>query len=253
MEWWIKHLVEPERLVLEWRPPENVPERTRWAVGELRRTLAGAEFRYLAGSELEKANRERSIEKLRAAGFLGYPAFLWDTPNAETVYREGALEAFVRRLPSPKRSDFAQYLEHFHLQPRPNLSGFALLAATGASLPNDGFSLVDPLDGEVRLQDVVLEVNGFRHYASRLTRQLVPGSKVELIREPTSEYDPWAVRIEINKELSGYISRLQSYAVSRWLTRDAARAWLVRVNGPAFQPRATILVEVRERALSPAA
>jgi len=253
VERWIEHLVEPERLIVEWRPPESVPDRARWAVGELRRDGAAATFRYFSDAELREANGGRDVDALRAAGFSGYPAFPWNVRKPEAVFTGGALEAFLRRLPSPKRSDFAEYLERFRLRPRLGFPAFALLAATGASLPGDGFSLIDPLDGEIRLQDVVLEVTGYRHYARQLTQPPHSGMRVALMPEPTSQYDPWAVRVELDGQVIGYVSRLQSRAVSRWLTRGVAEAWLLRVNGAATQPRAHILVEVRDRALQPTA
>lgn len=253
MEQWIRHLVEPKRLILEWRPPEHIRDRRRWAVGELRRVPGGAEFHYLSGSELEAANNGRGAEQLRAAGFLGYPAFSWGTAHAESVYREGALEAFFRRLPSQCREDFPRYLERFYLRPHPDLSSFALLATTGASLPNDGFSLIDPLDGDVKLQDVILEANGYRHYAENLGRPLEVGSQADLVLDPSNEHDPHAVKIEVGGQLIGYISRFQSHAVSRWVVRHSAAAWLIRTNGSAVQPRAFIFVEVRAEVLQPVA
>lgn len=253
MERWIEHLVEPRRLILEWRPPLHVAQRARWAVGELRRTEDGAEFRYFEAQELPVFNSGRTLDALKEAGFVGYPAFPWDPRRPGGVFRERALEPFLRRLPSPKRSDFAAYLDRFFLRPGTPLSAFAILATTGGSLPNDGFSLVDPLEGETTLQDVVLEVNGVRYYWPHLSVPPTVGDRVSLVPEPTMQHDPFAVRVEAEGALIGYVSRLQSPAVSRWIARGVAGAWLVRVNGTAAEPRAHILAQVRDRVLRPAA
>ena len=252
MERWIEHVVEPERLILAWRPPEVVPDRTHCADNELRRTAGGAEFRYYDDHHLREANRGKGAAALHGAGFRGYPAFNWDPAVPEHAFTDGALDAFLRRLPPTRRSDFPAYLERFRLRPPGSLRPLALLAATGATLPGDGFSLVDPLDGNVDRQDVLLEVAGHRHHAPNLTKPLAVGARVTLRREDHPE-DPSAVRIESDGETLGYVSRFQSRAVSRWVERDVAEAFLSRVNGSASQPRAQILVTVRDRALQPAA
>ncbi len=249
----IEHLAEPRRLILEWRPPAHVADRVRWAVGELRRTDEGAEFCYFGAEELRAANNGRTLEALHDAGFAGYPAFPWNAKQPGSVIRDRALEPFLRRLPSARRSDFPAYLERFLLRAGPPIPAFALLAATGAALPGDGFSLVDPLDGEARLQDVLLEVNGVRHHWPRLAAPPAIGSPVLLRPEPTNPYDPSAVRVEVGGALLGYVSRLQSAAVSRWVARGVAQAWLARMNGTATKPRAHILAQVRDRVLQPAA
>lgn len=250
---WIEHLSEPRRLILEWRPPQYVADRSRWAVGDLRQTEEGAEFRYFEARDLPAFNNGRTLEALRAAGFVGYPAFPWDPRRAGGAFRERALEPFLRRLPSPRRSDFPAYLDRFFLRPGQPISAFALLATTGASLPNDGFSLVDPLDGEASLQDVVLEVNGLRYYWPHLCAPPSVGSRVALVPEPTMPHDPSAVRVEVEGALIGYVSRLQSPAVCRWVARSVVAARLVRVNETSAGPRAFIMAQVRERELQPAA
>lgn len=160
---WIEILVEPRRLILVWRQPDWVKDRQHWAVGVLEGPESEARFRYLAGDEFRAMNDLRDPEHLRGQGFSGYPAFPGWEPDKPTTIAEGALAAFLRRVPSRNRSDFAKYLEGFRLRVRPDLTDFALLGATGAALPSDGFTLVDPLDSSVREQDVVLEVQGYRH------------------------------------------------------------------------------------------
>jgi len=147
--------------------------------------------------------------------------------------------------------DFGAYLERFHLRPDQNLSSFTLLSATGASLPNDGFSLIDPLDGDVQEQDLILEVHDSRYHVKN-AGVIEAGSPTVLVPEPGNPHDPFAVRVEVGGMLIGYVSRLQSRSVSQWLDRLAVEARLVRVNGSAAQPRAFIFVAIRARELQPA-
>ena len=250
MDLWIENLVEPERLVLAWQAPDAVPDRSRWAVGELARRGAGVAFRYYAGQEFEQMNGARTEASIQAAGFLGYPAFRW-TPGEATVFDSGALDAFLRRVPSQSRSDFPQYLEGFRLRPRRDVPPMALLGATGAALPGDGFSLVDPLAPEAMAQDVLLEVMGRRYHAAAAPLRL--GDALELVPAPGEGGDPHAVAVRSAGALAGYVNRLQSRSVTQWLATRAVRAWVAKVNGAAGKPRAHMLVAMRQRALAPAA
>ena len=250
MDRWIENLVEPGRLILAWQAPDTETNRTRWAVGELARCGAAVTFRYFADAEFARMNGGRSPEEMRAAGFLGYPAFTWRAGHP-AAFDTNALEAFLRRVPTQKRSDFPQYLEGFRLRPRHNLPPMALLGATGAALPGDGFTLVDPLDPQARVQDVLLEVAGYRHYAGQTA--LRTGDALELVPAPGTGNDPHAVQVRSGGELVGYVNRLQSEAVTGWLARGDVQAWVAKVNGRAGQPRAHMLLTVRQAALVPAA
>ncbi|WP_431269038.1 HIRAN domain-containing protein [Dankookia sp. P2] len=251
MDRWIKHFVEPPKLILSWQSPPGIADRARWAVGEV---VRGEEvtFRYFRGQELAAANGGRTEERLCDAGFAGYPAFRWTRFKAGHVFRDQVLEAFLRRVPSRRREDFGRYLERFRLHRLSSFSPFGLLAATGAELPNDGFCLVDPLDVQTAVQDVVLEIMGHHYYALE-GRRLNVGAAVNLVPEPTLERDPNAVRVEQDGELLGYVNRLQAKAVSAWLADRSIYAWGARVNGSKDRPRAFMFVEVRAHALAPAA
>lgn len=249
----IEHLVEPPRLILSWQPPPSLPDRARWAEGGLARTAGGATFRYLRGEELASANKGRTEADLIRAGFAGYPAFTWARNHAGQVFHDQALEAFLRRVPSSRREDFGRYLERFRLHTQSQFSPFALLAASGAELPSDGFSLIDPLEVRTVTQDAVLEIMGHHYYHAREGSRLEPWAAVELVPEPTLIHDPNAVRVEQSGRILGYTHRLQAQSVSNWLMTRSVNAWGARVNGSTDRPRAFIFVEVREQALAPAA
>lgn len=243
MSQWIEHLSDPKRLTLTWEPPLSVPGRTRWIVGEVRRTSDGVEFRYLKGAEFSQENNGRSESELKAAGYLGYPAF--DSRGTDkTVFVDHVLEAFLRRLPPPSRSDFGAYLEHYRIQSTDTVSPMALLGATEARLPGDGFSLVDPFDPEQVFCDAVIEVAGHRHYPDSRAL-LFPGKLLELTREPDHAHDPNAVRISADGLAIGYVNRVQAPSISTWVKTRRVEASLLRLNGSTSKPRAFVFLKVR--------
>lgn len=128
----LQHVVEPERLLLTWQPPDDgTTIRTRRIVAELTYSdnYESVTFTYLVDTP--------DFLAAKAAGFLGYPAFRLKT----ATHTQGVMSAFMRRLPPRKREDFGAYLTQ-HWLPNPfTLSDFALLGYTGAKLPSDGFAL----------------------------------------------------------------------------------------------------------------
>ncbi len=243
MEHWLHYTPEPSKLWLAWQAPDP-SERFRWAVGQLLSTPDGLIFQYLnPGAEFEAVNHGRSYEQLLSQGFSGYPAF----SLKQTSHGAGVLEAFKRRLPPRNREDFVDYQRHFRLTERANLSDFALLGITEGKLPNDGFSLVDPLVADVAYRDLLLEVAGFRYYEEQRRDDLRVGCSVYLVPEPTNRQDPLAVAVHQNGQTIGYINRLQAPAFLRWLDENRVEAWIERVNGKPNHPRMFIFIEVRPK------
>jgi hypothetical protein len=248
---WIEHPSEPTELVLAWQAPDSIPERTRWAVGCLQKTLDGACFRYFDDAEFAALNGNRSREALKAYGYSGYPAFDI-AKQPQNGFTDGVLDAFARRLPPPSRPDFRRFLEHFRFKGDASLSIMELLALTEAKLPSDGFSLIDRLDPEADCVEVLFEIAGHRHNAEPRDR-LVVGQPLTLIADPTNLHDPNAVRFEAGGALIGHVNRLQAEAVGSWLREREVSAWLTRLNGKPDAPRAFAFVQVRPRAKAIAA
>ncbi len=241
---WIEHSVEPKRLILEWRPPQHVKERMRWAVGELARNDSSVWFRYFGEDEIPSQNLRHDLADLKATGFSGYPAFDWKPGQ---VFEDQAISAFMRRVPSRQRSDFAAYLEQFRVKAESIKSDFQLLAVTGASLPNDGFSLVDPLDSQTDHQDTVLQVYGLQYHKYRLD-ELKVDDEVMLMAEPDNQYDSFAVKIESNGRKIGYVPRLQAQSICSWLRRGQIMGNVLKINGTSDRPRVLIFVAFRATA-----
>jgi hypothetical protein len=79
-----------------------------------------------------------------------------------------------------------------------------------------------------RAAEVVIVVQrsplaGFRHYeGGDVWRDLKPGDRLELVREPDNPYDANAVRVERRGVRLGYVPRRDNAAVARQMDRGAA-------------------------------
>jgi hypothetical protein len=242
MENWLENICDPEILYLAWQAPDHFGIRFRWAVGVVKPRDDGYAFRYFEpGQEFESYNDGKKYEEMWALGYAGYAAF-------STKVREhtsGVLEALRRRIPPRGRSDFAQYMKHFRLRGNLPLSDFSLLGRTEATLPSDGFSLVDPLNGGAECCDLMSEVAGFRYYAKEAGDIVRLGATVEVRAEPENKYDANAVVFLINGKTIGYVNRLQTGAFRQWLTTRKIEAHVERINGKVERPRVFLFVRVR--------
>lgn len=236
---WIEHIVEPKRLLLVWQAPDHMLNRRRYAVGEVSFNGERFVFQYFDQSRFEIENDGAKLLTLEPLGFQGYAAF----KTKQAIHREGVLETLLRRLPPRDRSDFAAYQQHFRIKPDTKISDFALLAYTEAKLPNDGFSLVDPLQHDVQWCERMLEVAGFRHHTPQ-NGALSVGANVELRCEPENLYDKNAVGVFFDGHSIGYLNRLQALTFSHWMTERHVLAKLERINGTADRPTAYVFVRV---------
>jgi len=238
---WIEKPVEPAKLVLVWQAPEGHPDRLRWAVGVIE--LEEVErFRYLTSDELFALNNGRTLDRLTAAGFAGYPAFSYEPGK---MFDADILRTFQRRLPPPARQDFARYEEYFSIHPGSTISVPLLLALTEARLPSDGFSIIDPLDSAAEVCDAVFEIAGLRYEGA--TQSIEIGDELALRPDPTNTYDPDAVAVHWRGARIGFVNRLQAHAVAQWLSTRSVRCVVLRKNGRADAPRAYAKIAVRPR------
>jgi hypothetical protein len=242
MNHWLENICEPKVLILAWQAPDHMNNRFRWAVGEIKSKGDSFSLRYFAhGQEFDSRNDGHRFDEIVALGYAGYAAF-------STKVREhtsGVIEAFNRRLPPRTRSDFAEYMKHFRLRDYNSLSNFTLLGKTEATLPSDGFSIVDPLDGDASCCDLLLEIAGFRYYAENLGDSLELGAQVEISAEPDNERDSNAVKFSINGLTMGYVNRLQATAFQQWLKNNKISAVVERINGKPERPRVFVFIKVR--------
>lgn len=239
MDLWIEHACEPARLLLCWEAPPTQRDRNKWVVGAVEKIGGSVVFRYLVDGEFLAQNFGRTRDQLKEAGYLGYPAF---NEERAVVFGEAVQEAFMRRLPPRKRSDFPDYLAQFRLRPDSAASDLALLGSTEARLPSDGFSLINPLDPEAGACDVLVEIAGHRHYNDV---QLRLGDSLELKPDPANPYDANAVRFEAEGLLAGHVSRFQAPAVRAWLAHGNVSAQVARLNGAHDRPKAFAILRYR--------
>lgn len=242
----VTHVREPSRLYLAWQAPDEIADRHRWAVGEVTQAEGGSTYQlvYFRGEKLSRLNANKDEAVLHRYGYRGYPGLELD----KLMHSRGVKEALLRRLPPQQRSDFADFKKRFLLPEDRTISDFALLARTEAKLPGDGFSLVDPLDGEGDEAELMLEVAGYRHLAPRIPPARLPkvGMPVRLILDRDNSKDANAVAIDtLEGERIGFINRLQTGPFHRWLQTHDVKAEVARLNGSQGKPRAFVFIQIR--------
>lgn len=237
----LETICEPRQLILAWQSSDlRGANRYRYAVGTI--DPSDATFRYFSpGNEFAEHNQGRNFDEMFGLGYLGYPAF----DLRQTVHRTGVMDALMRRLPPRTRSDFAAYCARFLLPPSRKLSDLTLLGRTEATLPSDGFSVVDPLDPSVERCDLLLEVAGFRHYAGKVS--VSPGTPAGIMADPMNQFDRNAVEFVVNGQKFGNVNRLQAATFRHWLESAEVAGCVERLNGTVERPRAFVRVTVRPK------
>lgn len=228
---YIEKIIEPNRLILAWQPLEKRdPTRTRRAIGEILRYDDGmVSFNYLVESNDYKKALEVGLEQ--------YFPF-----TDRILYTKTVVETFSKRLPSRKRKDFKKFLESIRIKPDVVISDLALLGYSGATLPSDSFSIVNTFDG-IGYCQLLAEVAGVRYY-SKMFLHIGLGNTVELIPEPSNEFDSQAIRVEINGGKIGYINRLMTPIFHDWLRHRTVTACIEKIEGSIERPRVFLFVSV---------
>lgn len=239
---WIENICEPRRLFLAWQAPDHAGDRFRWAVGEVvLNSTSTMQLHYFSAEEFGEYNQGRTLRDIEHLGYRGYPGFR----TKQTHHTDGVAEALLRRLPPRSRSDFQEYRKHFRLNSALAISDFALLAYTEAKLPNDGFSLVNPLDSAKAPFDLLLEAAGSRYYREAAVNSKI-GQPVSFAPEAENKFDARAVMICANNSKIGYVNRLQAEAFHHWIAHAKLTGVIERINGTSERPRIFVFVRVRE-------
>lgn len=227
----IKHFIEPTRLLLAWQS-SNEAHRFRYIVGELSCFDNEVTLRYLT--------KTKDFNLAQEKGFEGYPAF----PLTQEVYQQ-VLDTFMRRLPPRTREDFPQYLEGLRLPSNTELNDFTLLGYSGGKLLSDGFSIIHPFDNVPTTCELLAEVVRFRHLPEE-QRIIKLGDTVSFLIEDShpATHEP-AVRIIVNQKELGYINRGLVPTFLDWIKNNRIKnAWIEKFNGTAGRPAAYIYVEI---------
>ncbi|MCP4712347.1 MAG: hypothetical protein GY869_27310 [Planctomycetes bacterium] len=234
---YIEHIIEPDKLLLSWQPArDSGKSRMRRFVAELTRSGANIQLEYLRDSE--------DFVEARKAGFEHYFGFSIE----DKLVHQNVLPAFMRRLPPRKRNDFGRFLTAIRINPTDidKMSDFALLAYAGAILPGDGFSIVNPFSNAEPPFELMLEIQGYRHYLDNVPYDTVNHQmQVTFQPEPENEKDPDAIIALINSKQAGYVCRGLNKSFHNWLAKGYnIQATIERINGAEDSPRIYALVKV---------
>ncbi len=230
----LKHIIEPERLLLTWNTPDaRAPDNSRSVVGEFCKGSDGQfVFRYLKDTADFRSAQE--------AGFQGFPAFAMNQDEA----RQGVIETLMRRLPPRNREDFAEYLAQ-HRLPHPfDNSDFALLGYTGARLPSDGFALIPVFPGNAVPCDYLMEVAGLRHVNGTDTSAIHDGDPVSFEEDPINQIDQDALVVVHQGRRIGYVNRALRESFQHWLADHRVTGVIERQNGKPERPLVFVRVSV---------
>lgn len=231
----IEHIVESDRLLLSWQSSMTNQSRQRMFVGQLVRTGDDdANLAYLKDSE--------EFSKAQALGFDGYPGFA-----LEKDVHKNVLASFMKRLPPRKRGDFDRFLAALRIKPDAEISDFALLGYSGAKLPDDDFTVVNPFENASGPFEFMLPVQGYRYYTDKLPRAaLTTDMQARFDVEPDNPQDPEAIRIVIGDATAGYVCRGLTVSFHKWMQLGwTISAYIERINGPEQKPEIYLYVLVK--------
>jgi len=230
---YIEHIIEPDRLLLSWQVSQSAKPRGRMFVAELIRQGDDADLVYLSDSE--------EFTQAKGLGFECYPGFPANQPRYSKV-----LSAFMKRLPPRSRGDFDKYLNSLRIRPGTPISDFALLGYSGARLPDDNFTVIDPFENAAPPFEFLLYVQGYRYLKDQLPPSRVAVDQEAIFQpEPENTIDPNAVKVLIQGEHAGYICRGLTNSFHQWLARGYhLTAHVERINGTEDRPDVYLFVTV---------
>ena len=224
--------IQTQRALLTWQRPlrqQDDSSRRRFEVGELVKDGEGLGFSY-----------KEDLDPATEAGFEGYPGL----PLAREHESDRATDVLKRRLPPLNRPDFNDFKEQFGLSQKAHFTVLSLLAYTGARLSSDSFGISETFDGFERPFRYVFDIAGYRHYQEGIP-DLAENEPLLFRHEPTNSVDPHAVEVtRRNGARVGYINRLQTGPVVRWLTHGTIDARVFRLNGRSVYPRLFVMADV---------
>lgn len=232
----IKHIIEPQRLLLSWQPPKKKKQdRQRLLVAELRRSGDDADLVYLSDSDEFKHAREK--------GFDCYRGF-----SSEQSTHKNVLDSFAKRLPPRSRKDYDRFLNALRIESAEDVSDFALLGYSGARLPDDTFTIIHPFDTAIAPFEFMMEVQGYRYYLEDVPcKNLSEGMSAVFVKEPGNEYDPQAIKVLFGDKRAGYVCRGLAKTFHKWLDRNlTVQATLERINGTTEKPVIFLYVTVEK-------
>ena len=229
---YIEHIFEPDRLLLSWQSPG---ERLRMFVAELVRNGDNANLVYLKERE--------DFSKAQSLGFNGYPGF-----DIEKDVYKNVLASFMKRLPPRSRGDFGRFLDALRIKAEAEISDFALLGYSGAKLPDDDFTVINPFENASFPFEFMLPVEGYQHYQDELSLNVLSiDMQADFEVEPDNPKDPQAIKIIIDGIRVGYVCRGLTASFHKWMQSDLTiSAYVERINGTGQDPKVYLYVSVKK-------
>jgi hypothetical protein len=204
-------------------------------VAELIRNGDDADLVYLLNSD--------EFRKAKLLGFKEYTGFSADQPKHEKV-----LFAFMKRLPPRSRGDFGKYLDSLRIQKDAEISDFALLGYSGARLPDDDFTVINPFENAVPPFEFLLRVEGYHYLTENLPLSSIrDGQEAAFQAEPQNPFDPKAIKIIVAGSHAGYVCRGLTESFHKWFERGyAIVANVERINGTEYRPVIYLYASVKD-------
>lgn len=192
---------------------------------------------FVIGTLIRNGHYEFSYgEECRQAQEYGFGPLV-SFPDLQKTYQEDTLfPAFACRLPDPRRRDIQEILKKYGMT---EYDGFELLKRSGARLPTDTISFVEPVFDEDPLVDRDFFVAGVRHYLPCAGKNcstvslLAAGTELGLLCEPANPHDPNAIQLLAPDGVRiGYLPRCYSKTISKRLNAGVAYRCRVLAHDP---------------------
>ena len=228
---------QTQEAYLVWQSPKNHAQGTgrHYGIGILRADSSSdaVSFNYLSESE--------DFIQATENGFNGYTGIpLWRKDK-----NSSAFSLLQRRVPSPNRPDYEEYLARFGLHKKDSLTLLSVLACTGARQIGNPFSIAETFEGFDEPFQYIFDVSRRQHYAPQ-TPNAEQGDEVFFDTEPDNKYDPLAVCLkDANGQTLGYINRCQVKKVQPWANANKiTNARIHHVNGRRDYPRLFVMCDI---------
>jgi hypothetical protein len=175
-----------QKIYLSWRLGKG---KERRLVGTLQRLTNGFSFHY----------NEEALKQAQQEGFANYVAF----PDTATVYTEGVIEVFSRRLTQKSRADSKYFFEFWHAN-QAEYDDFDKLALTQGALPTDNFEFLADYKPQKDFM-FVTDIAGLS--LSKLPPNIIKLGDILTYKLESYQTDEYAVKIMKDKTFIGYIKR----------------------------------------------
>ena len=138
-------------------------------------------------------------------------------------------------------------VQKLRLRPDVEISDFALLGYSGAKLPDDDFTVINPFENAEVPFEFMMEIQGCKHYMDALPRaEMTTEMQADFESEPDNSHDPQAIKVMINGIHIGYVCRGLTASFHKWMEAGATiSAYVERINGTEHKPKIYLYATVR--------